>query len=45
MDFDALLAPALEFSSNGIGAVIRDVLVALYELLYPANSDAAHVTK
>ncbi|MDD7583005.1 hypothetical protein ACEE23_10335 [Corynebacterium sp. 32222D000AT] len=43
MDFDALLAPALEFSSNGIGAVLRDVLVGLYTLLFPANSEAAHI--
>ncbi|MEX3517950.1 hypothetical protein VVR26_10975 [Corynebacterium camporealensis] len=41
MDLNSLLEPVIAFSSDGIGAVIRDVLVALYEILYPANAEAA----
>lgn len=41
MDLNSLLEPVIAFFSDGIGAVIRDVLVALYEILYPANAEAA----
>lgn len=41
MDFNSILAPAIDFFSNGIGAVIRDIAVALYNILFPANADAA----
>ncbi|NLA55676.1 MAG: hypothetical protein GX859_05160 [Corynebacterium humireducens] len=41
MNFDAILNPAIAFSSEGIGAVMLDIAKVIYSLLYPANSDAA----
>lgn len=41
MDFNSILAPVIDFFSNGIGAVIRDIAVAAYNILFPANADAA----
>lgn len=41
MDLGALLEPMLAFFSDGIGKVIADVLRAIYEVLFPANADAA----
>ena len=41
MDFNSILAPVIDFFSNGIGAVIRDIAVTLYNVLFPANADAA----
>ncbi|WP_296134717.1 hypothetical protein [uncultured Corynebacterium sp.] len=41
MDFNSILAPVIDFFSNGIGAVIRDIAVGLYNVLFPANADAA----
>ncbi|MGZ7497608.1 hypothetical protein ACXM2N_11130 [Corynebacterium sp. ZY180755] len=41
MDFNAILAPAVEFFSNGIGAVIADFFKMLYAVLFPANAEAA----
>lgn len=43
MNFDAILNPAIAFSSEGIGAVMLDIARVIYTLLYPANSDPAHV--
>ncbi len=31
----------MKFFSAGIGAIIADVIQALYGVLYPSNSDAA----
>ncbi|WP_293771613.1 hypothetical protein [uncultured Corynebacterium sp.] len=42
MDFNALLEPFIAFFSDGIGAVIAQVAEALYHILFPANSEAAH---
>lgn len=36
-----MLDPLVQFFSGGIGKVIADVMTALYELLFPANADAA----
>ena len=41
MDLTALFEPILAFFKDGIGKTILDALMKLYELLYPANSDAA----
>ncbi|WP_197085752.1 hypothetical protein [Corynebacterium comes] len=41
MNFDALLNQAISFSSEGIGAFLRNIAENLYALLYPANSDPA----
>ena len=43
MNFDAILNPAIASSSEGIGAVMLDIAQVIYTLLYPANSDPAHV--
>lgn len=45
MDLNALLEPVVTFFSEGIGAVIRDIATFIYELLYPANAEAAHIIK
>ena len=45
MDFNSILAPVIDFFSNGIGAVIRDIAVGLYNVLFPANADAATTPK
>lgn len=42
MNFDAILNPAIAFSSEGIGAVLLDFAQVIYTFLFPANSDAAH---
>jgi len=42
MDFDAILTPAIEFSSEGIGAVMLNIAEVIYGFLYPANSEAAY---
>lgn len=41
MNFDEILAPLIEFFSEGIGAIIAQVGEFLYDLLYPSNADAA----
>ncbi|KXU17281.1 MULTISPECIES: hypothetical protein [Corynebacterium] len=41
MDFDSLLAPVIEFFSNGIGAVIAQIAEFLYSVFFPANAGAA----
>ena len=41
MNFDELLAPMIEFSSEGIGATLLGVAEFLYELLFPSNADPA----
>ena len=41
MDLGALLEPLVAFSSQGIGKVFVDILEGLYNLLYPANAEAA----
>lgn len=41
MNFDAILEPAIAFSSDGIGAVLAELAKALYHVLYPANAEAA----
>ncbi|WP_169332002.1 hypothetical protein [Corynebacterium caspium] len=41
MDLEALLKPLIEFFSSGIGAVIANIVKALYAVLYPANAEAA----
>ena len=41
MNLDDLIAPAVEFSSQGVGAVLLDILKSIYHLLYPANAEAA----
>ncbi|QPK83186.1 hypothetical protein G7Y29_10215 [Corynebacterium qintianiae] len=42
MDFNAILAPAIEFSSEGIGKVLFDLAQLFYNIFYPANAEAAH---
>ncbi|WP_199222398.1 hypothetical protein [Corynebacterium yudongzhengii] len=42
MNLEEILQPAIEFSSEGIGAAILEFFKFLYELLYPANAEAAH---
>ena len=41
MGIGALLQPVLAFFNEGIGKVIADVLRALYETFFPANSEGA----
>lgn len=41
MDLGAMLQPVLAFFNEGIGKVIADVLRALYETFFPANSEGA----
>lgn len=41
MNLDALTQQITQFSSEGIGKTIRDVLWTIYSILYPANADAA----
>lgn len=41
MDFSALLEPVLAFFREGVGKAIFDAAAFVYQLLYPANSEAA----
>lgn len=41
MDLDALLEPIQKFFGEGIGKLIADFASLLYQLLYPANAEAA----
>lgn len=41
MDFNALLEPAVNFSSEGIGAVLVKIAEFFYQLIFPANAEAA----
>ncbi|MGD7003503.1 hypothetical protein [Corynebacterium halotolerans] len=41
MNFDEILAPVIEFFSDGIGAVIASIGEVLYNLSYPSNADPA----
>lgn len=41
MDFNALLEPAIQFSSEGIGAQLLKAGEFLYMLLFPSNADGA----
>ena len=41
MNFDEILAPIIDFFSDGIGAIIAQIGDILYALLYPANADPA----
>ncbi|CCE55000.1 hypothetical protein [Corynebacterium casei] len=41
MDFNALLEPAIQFSSEGIGAQLAKAGEFLYMLLYPSNAEGA----
>lgn len=41
MDLGALIEPLIAFSSEGIGKVFADIASALYQILYPANAEAA----
>ncbi|MDY3127018.1 MAG: hypothetical protein SOW59_02645 [Corynebacterium sp.] len=41
MDFNALLEPAIQFSSDGIGAALLPVAEGLYAIFFPANAEAA----
>lgn len=36
-----MLDPLVQFSSQGIGKALVDALTALYEILFPANAEAA----
>ena len=42
MDLAAILEPVIAFFSEGIGKIFADIARALYEVLYPANAEAAH---
>ena len=42
MDLNAILTPIVEFFSTDLGQVIGQFLTAVYEFLYPANSEAPH---
>lgn len=42
MNFDALLAPVIDFFSTGIGQVIRNIAEFLYSIFSPSNAEAAH---
>lgn len=44
MDFNALLEPIVAFFSDGIGAVIAQIGEFFYNVLFPANAEAAHTT-
>lgn len=41
MNFDEILAPMIDFSSDGIGAILAQIGEILYAILYPANADPA----
>ncbi len=41
MNFDAILAPIIEFFSHGIGATIARVGETIYNFLFPSNADSA----
>ncbi|WP_394284847.1 hypothetical protein [Corynebacterium sp.] len=41
MNFDDILNAAAEFSSEGVGAMLLEAAIFLYELLYPANAGPA----
>ncbi|MFH0411415.1 hypothetical protein ACG98H_06150 [Corynebacterium sp. L4756] len=41
MDFNALLEPAIQFSSEGIGAQLLKAGEFLYMLLFPSNAEGA----
>lgn len=43
MDFNSLIEPVVAFFSEGIGAVIRNVLEFVYTVMFPSNSEAATV--
>jgi hypothetical protein len=43
MDYQALLESAVEFSSDGIGAVMLKVAEFFYTILYPSNADPATI--
>ncbi|ERJ43375.1 MULTISPECIES: hypothetical protein [Corynebacterium] len=42
MDLNAFLEPITNFFASEIGATISRVLHSIFQLLYPANSEAAH---
>ncbi|MDO5512309.1 hypothetical protein [Corynebacterium sp.] len=42
MNFDAILNPAIAFSSEGIGEIMLKIAEVFYALMYPANAEAAH---
>lgn len=41
MNFEEILAPVIEFFSDGIGAIIASFGEILYNLSYPSNADPA----
>lgn len=41
MNFEEILAPVIEFFSDGIGAIIASIGEVLYNLSYPSNADPA----
>ncbi|OAH30282.1 hypothetical protein AYJ05_05875 [Corynebacterium stationis] len=41
MDYKELLDSAVEFSSDGIGAIMLKVAEFFYTILYPSNADPA----
>ncbi|WP_169816480.1 hypothetical protein [Corynebacterium crudilactis] len=43
MDFNAIINPIIEFFSTDLGAIFAQVGRVLFDLLFPANTDAAQV--
>ncbi|WP_177180144.1 hypothetical protein [Corynebacterium spheniscorum] len=42
MDILAFLQPVIDFFNNDIGRVVLQVLRAIYAIISPSNTDAAH---
>ncbi|WP_165857947.1 hypothetical protein [Corynebacterium alimapuense] len=41
MNLDTIFASMMDFSSDGIGQVLLQVVQVIYTLLYPSNADPA----
>ncbi|MDU0479184.1 hypothetical protein QVA66_08010 [Staphylococcus chromogenes] len=41
MDINSLMAPAVEFSSTGIGQLLVNVMQAIWAVFWPSNAPAA----
>ncbi|MEY8210022.1 hypothetical protein [Corynebacterium sp. MNWGS58] len=42
MDFNALLEPIINFFKSDQGLMSSQIFHSIFQLLYPANSEAAH---
>ncbi|BAU97311.1 hypothetical protein N24_3049 [Corynebacterium suranareeae] len=43
MDFNVIINPIIEFFSTDFGAMVAQIGRTLFDLLFPANTDAAVV--